>query len=112
MGFASVENHMICRLANHSLPCSRNPNYICNLAFDAISNVKLKNIDQRYIIKRGFNELLGDEKMNHIENCSSLFLDDHYIISEKLNKLAASLREKDSTYILRYILRRIDIRIS
>ena len=36
--------------------------------------------------------------MNHIENCSSLFLDDDYIVSEKLNKLAASLREKESTY--------------
>ena len=98
MGFASVENHMICRLANHSLACSRNPNYACNFAFTAISNAKLKNVDQRYIIKRGFDELLGEQKMSHVENCSSLFLDDPYVVSEKLNKLAASLREKESTY--------------
>ena len=97
LGLEDVEMHMLSRITNESLLCSTNFNYLC-FAFNCIINSKLKGKDTRHVLKRGFEGLIGDNHLNWNKDYSSSILNEENKVPERVNELAASLREKESTY--------------
>ena len=95
-GFAGIASHMRCRLKNTSLLCSTDPRYIY-FAFDSVNNLMARGVDNRLVLKRGFEHMLGPGKL-HGQNNDSQLSSDMIDSRRNVNKLAALVREKEPTY--------------
>ena len=95
-GYAGIEDHMRTRLMNSSLPMSCNPDYIF-FAFDAVNNLLSRGIDNRYVLKRGFEHMLGDSSIHRVNNDEIIGCD--VIDSRKtVAQLSSMIREEEPTY--------------
>ena len=95
-GFAGIEDHMRCRLKNPSLQCSTDPRYIY-FAFDSVNNVMARGMDNRVVLKRGFEHMLGPMKIRGESN-DSLLSSDLVDSRRNVQKLAAMVRDSEPTY--------------
>jgi hypothetical protein len=95
-GFAGIGKHMRCRLKNTSLLCSTDPKYIY-FAFDSVNNLMGGGSDNRLVLKRGFEHMLGPGKVLG-ENNDSLLSSDMVDSRRNVQKLAALVRDKEPTY--------------
>ena len=95
-GYATLAEHMRCRVKNSSLLCSTDPRYIY-FAFDTVNNVMSRGMDNRLVLRRGFEHMLGPTKILGQSNDSMLSSD---MLDSRRNvmKLAAMVREKEPTY--------------
>ena len=96
LGFASIEDHMRCRLKNSSLLCSTDPCYIY-FAFDLVNNVMARGVDNRIVLRRGFEHMLGPCKLLGETN-DSMLCSDMIDSRRNVHKLAALVRDKEPTF--------------
>jgi hypothetical protein len=96
LGFASIEDHMRCRFKNSSLLCSTDPRYIY-FAFDSVNNVMARGVDNRIVLRRGFEHMLGPSKLLGESN-DSMLCSDMIDSRRNVHKLAALVRDKEPTF--------------
>lgn len=97
-GFASVASHLRCRLKNSSMLCSTDPRYIF-YAFDCINNASLRGHDNRIVLRRGFEHMLGSGELRQASKSNdALCLPDVIDSRTTVNQLAAMIRNEEPTY--------------
>ena len=97
-GFASIQEHMRCRLMNASLPTSCNPEYMF-FAFDAVNNAMSRGMDSRFIFRRGFEHMMGESSVHKSRSEDSIVTD--AIDSRRtVNQLSSMIREEEPTYFI------------
>ena len=95
-GFATVSDHLWCRLTNGSLLTSTNLNY-ASLAFDLKMNAEMNNAHSTYVVfKRGYEDLLGDDDALKLPNTSMKW--DGLNGSKRVQEVAAACAEKSPDY--------------
>jgi predicted GIY-YIG superfamily endonuclease len=90
-GFASLTDHMRCRMKNPSLRTSSDPRHIYH-AFDCFTNVNLRGQDSRLVLSRGFVE--SDNGGGVCANSSDWFNTDAIDSRPVVNKLGAAIAVK------------------
>ncbi len=96
-GYANIESHMRSRLKNSSSLCSTDPRYIF-FAFDCINNLKTRGYDNRIILQRGFEHMLGPGEINGFMDGDSMLASDLLDSRRNVYKLAAIIRWREPTY--------------
>lgn len=97
-GFASVASHLRCRVKNSSLLCGTDPRYIF-YTFDCINNASLRGHDNRIVLRRGFEHMLGSGQYRQRSTASdALCLPDVIDSRITVNQLAAMIRNEEPTY--------------
>ena len=95
---ASIEEHSLNRITNPSFVGSVDPRYISYM-WDWKANAMLKGNDDRIILRRGFQDMLGDGAGPRVASApESHVIKGDFDASRCVKKLAATMREEEGTY--------------